>query len=110
MSEKRRTSVASPAATEVSGRGRFEFFPDAQGMTGFRFVAAAGEVVFSLNGYKSKASALQTIKSIKQASLPAAREGRTIVDHILSGPEWPDEMYEEVNRRSKSPSRPPIEF
>ncbi|MEO4001108.1 prevent-host-death protein [Mesorhizobium sp. CAU 1732] len=32
------------------------------------------------------------------------------IEHLLSGPEWDDEMHEEVNRRSKGPSRPPIEF
>ena len=35
---------------------------------------------------------------------------KTLVDHILSGPEWPDEMIEEVNRRSKLPSRPPLDL
>lgn len=34
----------------------------------------------------------------------------SFVEHLLSGPEWDDDMYEEVNRRSKTPSRPPIEF
>lgn len=34
----------------------------------------------------------------------------SFIEHLLSGPEWDDEMYEEVNRRSKEPSRPPIEF
>lgn len=34
----------------------------------------------------------------------------SFVEHLLSGPEWDDEFVEEVNRRSKEPSRPPIEF
>jgi len=36
---------------------------------------------------------------------------KTIVDYLLEGgPEWDDEFVEEINRRSKVPSRPPIEF
>jgi prevent-host-death family protein len=34
----------------------------------------------------------------------------SFVEHLLSGPEWDDEFVEEVNRRSKQPSRPLIEF
>jgi len=34
----------------------------------------------------------------------------SFVEHLLSGPEWDDEFVEEVNRRSKRPSRPLIEF
>ncbi len=34
----------------------------------------------------------------------------SFVEHLLSGPEWDDEFVEEINRRSKSPSRPPIDF
>lgn len=34
----------------------------------------------------------------------------SFVEHLLSGPEWDDELVEEVNRRSKTPSRPPIDF
>ena len=34
----------------------------------------------------------------------------SFVEHLLSGPKWDDEFVEEVNRRSKTPSRPPIEF
>lgn len=35
---------------------------------------------------------------------------KRLVDHILSGPEWPDEMIEEVNKRYKGPSRPPLDL
>lgn len=36
---------------------------------------------------------------------------KTIVDYLLEGGlEWDDEFIEEINRRSKVPSRPPIEF
>jgi prevent-host-death family protein len=34
----------------------------------------------------------------------------SFIEHLLSGPEWDDEFVEEVNRRSKEPSRTPIEF
>ncbi|MCO5161737.1 MAG: type II toxin-antitoxin system Phd/YefM family antitoxin [Mesorhizobium sp.] len=34
----------------------------------------------------------------------------SFVEHLLAGPEWDDEMIEEINRRSKVPSRPPIDF
>ncbi len=34
----------------------------------------------------------------------------SFIEHLLSGPEWPDDLYKEVNRRSKTPSRPPIDF
>ena len=35
---------------------------------------------------------------------------RTLVDHLLSGPGWDDGFASEVERRSKTPSRPIIEF
>ncbi|MBO6539979.1 MAG: type II toxin-antitoxin system Phd/YefM family antitoxin [Rhizobiaceae bacterium] len=35
---------------------------------------------------------------------------KTLVDHILSGPEWPDDMIEEVNKRDKGPSRLPLDL
>jgi len=30
----------------------------------------------------------------------------SFVEHLLSGPTWDDDFIEEVNRRSKKPSRP----
>jgi prevent-host-death family protein len=30
----------------------------------------------------------------------------SFVEHLLSGPAWDDDFIEEVNRRSKKPSRP----
>jgi prevent-host-death family protein len=30
----------------------------------------------------------------------------SLVEHLLSGPAWDDDFIEEVNRRSKRPSRP----
>ncbi len=32
----------------------------------------------------------------------------TLVDHLLSGPAWPDDLVDEINRRAKTPSREPI--
>lgn len=31
----------------------------------------------------------------------------SLVDHLLSGPAWPDDLVEAVNARAKTPSRPP---
>lgn len=33
----------------------------------------------------------------------------SFVEHLLSGPAWDDELVEEINRRSKVPSRPPVD-
>jgi len=30
----------------------------------------------------------------------------SFVEHLLSGPDWEDDFIEEINRRSKKPSRP----
>jgi hypothetical protein len=29
----------------------------------------------------------------------------TLVDHLLSGPSWPDDFVEVVNKRAKTPTR-----
>lgn len=34
----------------------------------------------------------------------------SLAEFILSGPRLDDEVVDEINRRSKKPSRPPIEF
>jgi prevent-host-death family protein len=34
----------------------------------------------------------------------------TLAEFILSGPKLDDDIVDEINRRSKKPSRPPIEF
>ncbi|MBX3579117.1 MAG: type II toxin-antitoxin system Phd/YefM family antitoxin [Rhizobiaceae bacterium] len=35
----------------------------------------------------------------------------SFIEHLLyGGPLWDDELVEEINRRSKTPSRPPIDF
>lgn len=31
--------------------------------------------------------------------------GPSLVDHLLGGPAWDDDFVEEINRRSKAPSR-----
>jgi prevent-host-death family protein len=30
----------------------------------------------------------------------------SLVEHLLSGPPWPDDLHSEVTRRAKAPSRP----
>lgn len=32
----------------------------------------------------------------------------TLVDHLLSGPAWSDDLVEAVNARAKTPSRAPV--
>ena len=34
----------------------------------------------------------------------------SLADHILAGPAWDDDIVELINQRSKTPSRPPIDF
>ena len=50
------------------------------------------------------------ISAIEYDRLLADRKEPSFIDHLLSGPAWDDEFCEEVNRRSKEPSRPPIDF
>ena len=35
------------------------------------------------------------------------RERPSLVDHLLLGPAWDDDLVEAVNARAKTPSRPP---
>ena len=43
---------------------------------------------------------------ISAADYDALTAGRTtLVDHLLSGPAWDDELVESVNARAKTPSR-----
>jgi prevent-host-death family protein len=35
------------------------------------------------------------------------RERPSLVDHLLAGPAWDDDLVEAVNLRAKAPSRPP---
>ena len=50
---------------------KFEVYKDKKGETRFRFRAANGEIVFTSESYKAKASAMKTIESIKK-SVPDA--------------------------------------
>lgn len=50
---------------------KFEVYKDKKGETRFRYRAGNGEIVFSSEGYKAKASAMKAIESIKK-NAPAA--------------------------------------
>lgn len=50
---------------------KFEVYKDKKGETRFRYRAANGEIVFSSEGYKAKASAMKSIESIKK-NVPTA--------------------------------------
>lgn len=45
---------------------KFEVYKDKKGETRFRYRAANGEIVFSSEGYKAKASAMKSIESLKK--------------------------------------------
>ena len=45
---------------------KFEVYKDGKGEFRFRFKAPNGEIMFSGEGYKQKASALKAIESIKK--------------------------------------------
>lgn len=45
---------------------KFEVYKDKKGETRFRYRASNGEIVFSSEGYKAKASALKSIESLKK--------------------------------------------
>jgi len=46
--------------------GKFEVYKDARGEYRFRLKAANGEIIATGEGYKSKASALNGIESVKK--------------------------------------------
>lgn len=52
----------------------FEIYKDKKGETRFRYRAGNGEVVFSSEGYKAKASAMKAIESIKKNAPTAVIE------------------------------------
>lgn len=52
----------------------FEIYKDSKGETRFRYRARNGEIVFTSEGYKAKASAMKTIESIKKNVATAAIE------------------------------------
>ncbi|MEC9343726.1 MAG: YegP family protein [Pseudomonadota bacterium] len=45
---------------------KFEVYKDKKGESRFRFRASNGEIMFSSEGYKAKASAMKAIESIKK--------------------------------------------
>lgn len=45
---------------------KFEVYKDKKGETRFRFRASNGEIMFSSEGYKAKASAMKAIELIKK--------------------------------------------
>lgn len=51
---------------------KFEIYKDKKGESRFRFRAGNGEIMFSSEGYKSKASAVKAIESIKKNAPEAA--------------------------------------
>jgi uncharacterized protein YegP (UPF0339 family) len=53
---------------------KFEIYKDKKGETRFRYRAANGEVVFSSEAYKAKASATKAIESIKKNAATAPVE------------------------------------
>jgi uncharacterized protein YegP (UPF0339 family) len=53
---------------------KFEIYKDKKGETRFRYRAANGEIVFSSEGYKAKASATKAIESIKKNAPTAVVE------------------------------------
>src|SRR5687768_12114865 len=54
---------------------KFEIYKGKKGETRFRYRAANGEIVFSSEGYKAKASATKAIESIKKNAATAPVEG-----------------------------------
>lgn len=57
---------------------KFEVYKDKAGEFRFRFRASNGEVMFSSEGYKAKASALSAIESIKKNVPGAATDDQTV--------------------------------
>lgn len=57
----------------------FEVYKDKKGDTRFRYRARNGEIVFSSEGYKAKASALKSIESLKKGVAEATIEDQTLV-------------------------------
>jgi uncharacterized protein YegP (UPF0339 family) len=53
---------------------KFEIYKDKKGETRFRYRAANGEIVFSSEAYKAKASATKAIESIKKNAATAVVE------------------------------------
>ena len=56
---------------------KFEVYKDKAGEFRFRFKASNGETMFSSEGYKAKASALNAIESIKKNAPGANTDDQT---------------------------------
>ena len=56
---------------------KFEVYKDKAGEFRFRFKASNGEVMFSSEGYKAKASALSAIESIRKNTPDAGLDDQT---------------------------------
>ncbi|MFD1331165.1 YegP family protein [Methylopila musalis] len=56
---------------------KFQIYKDKAGEYRFRFVASNGQTLFASEGYKSKASALSAIESIKKNTPGAATDDTT---------------------------------
>ena len=56
---------------------KFEVYKDKKGETRFRFRAGNGEIVFTSESYKAKASAVSAIESIKKNSPGAGMDDTT---------------------------------
>lgn len=56
----------------------FEVYKDKKGETRFRYRASNGEIVFSSEGYKAKASAMKSIESLKKNVAGAAVDDMTV--------------------------------
>lgn len=56
---------------------KFEIFKDKAGEFRFRYRASNGEIMFSSEGYKAKASAVSAIESIKKNAAAATVDDET---------------------------------
>ena len=106
MPLKQKSTNLAPAKS--TGRGsKFEVFKDKRGQTRFRYRAGNGEIVFSSEGYVTKASALKAIEQIRTHAGNATVQtvAPSLAEYLLAGPAWDDEFVIEINRRSASPAR-----
>lgn len=67
----------------------FEVYKDKKGETRFRYRARNGEIVFSSEGYKAKASAMKSIESLKKGVAEATIEDQTLVVKPAKAPAKP---------------------
>ncbi|MCO6393231.1 DUF1508 domain-containing protein [Aliihoeflea aestuarii] len=65
---------------------KFEIYKDKKGESRFRFRAGNGEIMFSSEGYKSKASAVKAIDSIKKNAPEAAVDDMSATPKAAAAP------------------------